>query len=140
MTYATQQDLVDRFGSEELVQLTDRTNLPPTTIDATVTGRALADADALIDSYLAERYTLPLASAPARLVKIASDVARFFLHGNAATEAVRTAFEDAARWLRDVSEGRATLDVAGVEPATGAAEARVEGPDRIFSRDSLRDF
>ena len=46
MTYATQQDLVDRFGNEELVQLTDRSNLPPSEIDATAVTRALAEGNA----------------------------------------------------------------------------------------------
>ena len=39
--YATQDDLIERFGETKLIQLTDRTNRPATTIDAdVVTARA----------------------------------------------------------------------------------------------------
>ena len=68
MPYATQADLETRFGSAELAQLTDR--ISGSVIDAAVVGRALADAEAEIDGYLAARYQLPLASAPAVLGRI----------------------------------------------------------------------
>ena len=60
MSYAAQSDLTDRFSAAELAQLTDRVN--GTVIDTTVLGRALSDADAEIDSYLATRYALPTSS------------------------------------------------------------------------------
>ena len=56
MTYALQQDLIDRFGESELIQLTDRTNVPPTDVDDVVVGRALADADGTIDGYIGKKY------------------------------------------------------------------------------------
>src|SRR6185437_2202042 len=44
VTYCVLQDLIDRFGNELLVQLTDRSNIPATTIDETVVDRAIGDA------------------------------------------------------------------------------------------------
>ncbi len=141
MTYAAQQDLVDRFGQLELIQLTDRTNRPPTTVDAAVVGRALADADALIDGYVGKVYDLPLSPIPPVLTKMAADVARYFLHGKAADKdgPVARAYDQAVAWLKDVSRGLVKLDVAGEEPAQpGGGTVRASGPDRVFSRQSLR--
>ncbi|TIX53018.1 MAG: DUF1320 domain-containing protein, partial [Mesorhizobium sp.] len=84
MTYAVRQDLVDRFGATELMQLTDRTNVPPSMIDDVVVGRALADADGVIDGYIGKQFKLPLSVVPPVLVKVASDLARYYLHGEAA--------------------------------------------------------
>ena len=112
MTYATQQNLIDRFGEEELIQLTDRSNLG--VIDATVVNRALGDADAQINGYLAVRHTLPLvAPFPAVLERLACDIARYALHENAVTEIVETRYRDAIALLKDVSKGTAKLDENG---------------------------
>ncbi len=141
--YATQQDLIDRFGQTELVQLTDRTNRPATTIDETVVGRALSDADELIDGYVAKLYALPLSSVPPRLTKIACDIARYYLHGKAAEkdDPVWRAYNDAITWLKDVAKGLVVLEADGVAPEqSGGGEVQITTPDRVFTRDSLRDF
>lgn len=141
MDYATQQDLIDRFGTEELIELTDRADPPAGAIDATVVARALADAGDAIDSYIARRYDLPLPSTPGRLTRIACDLARYFLHADDPTEAVETAYKDAIQFLRDVADGRAVLDIAGAEPAASSAGApEVSGPGRVFSRDTMEGF
>ena len=56
MTYATRDELQERFGLDELTQLTDRmgAGVP----DDNLVARALSDADAEIDGYLAVRYQL----------------------------------------------------------------------------------
>jgi phage gp36-like protein len=143
MPYATQADLVTRFGSTELAQLTDR--VAGTTIDASVVATALADADALIDGYLAQRYALPVSPVPPLLLRVAADVTRFLLHGNAATDAVRGAYDDALRVLRDLSAGKATLPGAAVAPAganPGAAGGQVvfSAPDRRVGAANIGDF
>lgn len=139
MSYATQQNLVDRFGELELIQLTNREG--GETIDADVVSEALADADELVDSYIANRASLPLADVPPRLVRVAGDIARYFLYADAPTEQVRTAYKDALAWLREVAQGRATLGNDGVSAAS-PAEAAVEftGDDRLMTRTGLKDF
>ena len=139
MSYATQQDLVDRFGELELIQLTDRENGAAT--DADVVAAALADADELVDSYIAARVALPLATVPPRLVRVAGDIARYYLHADAPTEQVRTAYKDALAWLKDIGLGKATLGDDGVAAAS-PADAAVEfvGDDRMFTRTGMQDF
>lgn len=140
MTYATRQDLIDRFGETELFQLTDRVNMPPTTVDDIVTGRALGDADAAIDGYVGKKYTLPLATVPPMLVKIASDLARYYLHGEAAgKDSIVTRNADAAlSWLKDVSRGLIALDDGGEPPAqAGGGSIKANPSSRVFRRSTL---
>ena len=141
MTYATQQDLVDRFGQTELIQLTDRVNIPVSTIDPVVVGRALDDASALIDSYLTKVVKLPLAVVPDVLVKTAADIARYYLHGKTADKdsPVTRAYSEAVAWLRDVSRGLVELSAGGEAPApAGGGSVKAVAPNRVFTRDSLR--
>lgn len=142
MTYATKQDLISRFGETELIQRTDRTNMPPTTIDDAVVANALGDASSAIDGYLAARYTLPLASVPPRLVKVAADMARYFLHGEAASDSVRAAYDDAIAWLRDVSKGVVQLGLTATGDAVTAPSggAQISTPGPIFGCDGMKGF
>lgn len=141
MAYATLQDLIDRFGQTELIQRTDRTNKPASTIDQTVVQRALDDATALINGYLAKLYTLPVSPVPDVLVKVTADIARYYLHGSAVDKdgPVSTAHAQGLKWLRDVSTGLVQLEAAGVAmPQPGGGQVRTSGPDRVMTRDSLR--
>jgi phage gp36-like protein len=140
MGYATQQDLIDRFGELEIIQLTDRTNIPPMTIDGVVVARALSDADALCDSFLLKLYALPMAATPPVLQKVAADIARYYLHGGRADKdhPATFAFNQSTRWLADVAKGLVTLDVAGVQPAqAGGGSVKAKMPDRVFTRETL---
>ncbi len=143
MTYATKQDLVDRMGALELIQLTDRTNMPPSTIDDVVVGRALDDADAMIDGYVSKRYALPLSPPPAVLTRIAVDLARYYLHGERVEKdgAVALAHKQAMDWLRDVSKGLVALvhDAAEPKPA-GDGAIQANPSTRVMRRDTLEGF
>lgn len=143
MPYATQDDLIQRFGYEELIQLTDRAQIGQ--IDRAAVSKALADAHSKIESYLAARYAVPVTPAPDLLEGLACDIARFHLHGKAADEAVRQAYEDALRVLKDLADGRAVLVGAapapsGAVPAASAGSVRVDAPVRGLDRASLGDY
>lgn len=120
MPYATQAQMIDRFGQPELIQLTDRDGSAGAIV-AAVLDAALLDADEEIDSYLRGVRALPLASPiPERLVRVACDLARYHLYDDHAPEGVRTRYQDGIRWLRDVASGRASLgEVDTVAPETG---------------------
>lgn len=139
MAYATEQDLIDRFGAEELAQLSDRIN--GVAIDSVVVGLALADADAEIDSYLATRYALPLASVPADLARIAADIARYRLYDDRPTETVRKRYEDGVRDLKALAKGDKTLS-GGVTltPADDSIAVTSRSPERVFNADFLADY
>ena len=132
MTYATQQDLIDRFGEEELVQLTARAG--GSTIDATVVAKALADADAEIDSYLAARYTLPLVTVPEVVARLAADMARFYIYDDRATEQVSKRYDNAVKLLKSIASGAVTLgvDSQNAQPVTEGG-AQIDANDRVFT-------
>lgn len=128
MTYATRTDLEERYGTDEVTQ---RESMLP----AGAVARALADADAEVDSYLIGRYALPLAAVPANIVRLAAAIARYRLLGDAGTDQARADYEDAVAWLKRVQDGRAQLDgLAAVSGADPAATVQIESPDRIFAR------
>ncbi len=134
MTYATQQDMVDRFGSTELIQLTDRASLG--VIDTAVLGQALADANAEIDAYLAGRYTVG-DSVPLVLKRAACDIARCGLYSDAAPELIITRRKDAVRLLENLAKGAINigLDSAGAVVPVADTVQFVTG-SKVFKRDS----
>ncbi|MEN9671438.1 MAG: hypothetical protein RL018_1715 [Pseudomonadota bacterium] len=139
MTYATQQDMVDRFGSDELIQLTDRTNIGA--IDSTVVSRALTDADAEINGYLAAQYSLPLDTTPAVLVRLACDIARYQLSADRVTDAIRDRYKDAVAFLKSLSRGEAQLGVAtGNAPTPTDSGIAVVTSARVFNQVNLGDY
>lgn len=117
--YATQDDMVLRFGAAEVIALTDRNNSGR--IDDAVLARALDSASSEIDGYLAVRYLLPFATTPKILTGYACDIARYRLCG-AATQTsldIRERFRDAQRFLELVAAGTLTL---GRLPAGGSTQ------------------
>lgn len=142
MTYATQSDMTDRFGAVELAQLTDRVN--GTVVDTTVLGRALTDADAEIDGYVATRYALPLASTPVVVLRLACDIARYRLYDDAAPNQVRQRYEDAVSLLKKIASG--DVQLAGstlLAPAVGTGfgnAVAVKVPDRVFGPCQLQSY
>ena len=137
MSYATQADLVERFGAQELAQRTNRVD--GQSIDAVVLARAITDASAEIDGYLATRYQLPLASTPGVLVRVCADLARYQLCGDKVPENVRVRYEDAVLLLKRMAKGEVQLAGIAAEPAAGGAgnavavraRARQFGPGQL---------
>jgi len=116
MAYVTLVDMTARFGVDELRQLTDRAMPQQGAIVQAVLDNAIGDAGAAIDSHLGARYAVPLAGTlPPELVRVACDLARFFLHDLSVPEPVRERYEDGMRWLRDVAGGK--LPLVGVDGA-----------------------
>lgn len=111
MTYCTQQNLIDRYGNEELLLIIDRDQ--DGTLDSTIIDLAIADASAEIDSYLGTVYTLPLSSTPAVLTIYACDIARYRLYDDRTTDEVQTRYNQAIYWLKMVAQGKATLGDTG---------------------------
>lgn len=142
MPYATLQDLVTRYGRDELVAVTvlnrEQDPGPDPDPDETVADQALADAAALIDSYLARRYTLPLTvdATPPKLQSAACVIARYRLHDDRASERIRQDYEDQIQWLRDLAAGRTDIP----ELITGGQEQvtpEVGAPDPVFTEELL---
>lgn len=139
--YATTQDMVSRFGSSEVIALTDRGNSGE--IDADVLASALAEATAEIEGYLAARYALPLASPPRLVVGLCCDIARYRLSGGSVleTDPVRNRYRDAVRLLEQIGAGKVSLGLTQAgQPAPTAAGVSVQQGQRGFPAGSLEDW
>ncbi|MCK5295969.1 MAG: DUF1320 domain-containing protein [Alphaproteobacteria bacterium] len=136
MAYASQQNMIDRFGNEEIISIT---NPEGESIGTDRLNRALSDADARIDGYLAARYALPLEITPTLLEGVACDLSRYFLYDEAPSEIVVERYKNAVSTLKDISTGKIKLpDAAGDEPSQSSEVVMADHPDRMFSVNSLR--
>tara|TARA_R110002111_G_scaffold109826_1_gene169077 strand:- start:112 stop:540 length:429 start_codon:yes stop_codon:yes gene_type:complete len=141
MTYATQNDLIDRVGERLLVDLTDREDARTNSIDADAVAQALAHADAEIDGYLVDRYVLPLTEVPPTVIDIACILAIWRLHTYEPSAKIKSDHEEAQRKLREIRAGTFRLPVNGVEPTgTGGSGARVTDRERPFTEDTMKSF
>lgn len=141
MTYASQDQLIDRYGSQLLVDLTDRAETATGVIDAAVVTAALEAADAMIDGYLAGTYALPLATVPPLVSDLASAIAIWRLHTGIPGEKIKADYEDARRSLEQISKGTIKLSVAGIAaPGTGTSGVQVVDRDRPFTADNMTGF
>jgi len=120
--YTTQAEMEARFGTRELLALTDRASPPAGAIDPAVVAQAITDADAEIDSYLNGRYKVPLPVVPNVVKRISADIARYRLFDDKATEEVATRYKDALAWLKDVARGVVNLIDSNGTPLEAASD------------------
>jgi phage gp36-like protein len=138
MSYATTDELLDRIGVDAVAAVADRA--ADGSMDDEAVSGALDDAGQEIDSYLVQRYVLPLASIPGALKRVCIDMAMYHLSGNRTTEEVEKRYKNAIAWLRDISRGLAGLGEHPAE-ASGASSgaATFSAGARLSTRDSLKD-
>lgn len=143
MAYASKDDLVALHGLDPINRLADRDGNGAAD-DATV-ARALDDASALIDGYIAIRVSLPLVPVPAVVRNLAMDIAIYRLANDAGllAEDMRKRYEDAIAFLKDVARGIATVPQpkpadAPVTPVASPQSVLFDGPPRLFGRHALR--
>lgn len=132
MSYCTQQDLIDRFGEVELIELTDEHNVGE--IEATKVNRSITDIDGTIDGYLTSRFQLPLSEIPPVLVKIACHLVRYDLY-DSPTADVEKRHDDSLQSLREIRDGKLSLGInpSGSEPETNNSASMTTGGS-VFNR------
>jgi phage gp36-like protein len=143
-------DVRANLAEDVLIYLVDDENLK--TISPAGEARILEDirkALAEVNSYVAQRYALPLPETPDVLRDKAMDVVRYKLFSRrgirpgTADETIRTNYEDAVKWLRDLAVGRTSLtfSTGGAGPtASSEAVARITADERVFSRKKMEGF
>ena len=141
MPYATQQNLIDRFGAQELQRLSDRATPRAGAIDSTVVASALASAEALANSYLAVRMTTPVTPVPLALTDAVCDIARYKLFTGVPPDDVVNRFGAATKWLVQVGAGTAALgDLAAPTKAPSPGAPKFTGAPRRFTSRSMQEF
>lgn len=134
MPYITQQDMIDRYGEEELIQLTDHNNLRE--INTDTLDRAIADAEGEVDGYLAGRFSAPITPVPKVLVRITSDIARYYLYDDMAPEHISKRYDNAVKFLKGIANGTVNLGVddTGATPDS-KNDVQMESGGHTFGRD-----
>ncbi len=147
MSYITNADIELRLGTERYTQLTDDagTGSPNTQ----VADEARLGAEGELDSYLSQRYAVPidLATHPEVAPVLAStalDLVEYRLHARRREVPVDviTKRDAALAWLRRVARGETSLpSVASIasNPAAGLRATSI-GDERTLSRGELSDF
>lgn len=138
MPYATQQDMIDLYGSNAVIIAADRDGNG--VADTTAVSKALSHASELMDSYLGRQYDLPITRESEELVSCCVDIAMYKLANEATvlTEEKRARYKDSLDWLKDIAKGLATLGQSvEPEPAAGLSFEFDTAP-RAFTRTSMR--
>lgn len=140
--YATPDNMLSRFGEQDLTLLTEREDSVPGEINLALLEQALSDASAEIDGYIAGRYVLPLTTVPALLERNCCDIARYFLYGDKAPEQVEKRYAAVVRFLTAVSKGDISLGLADTGETADQSELviSIESAGSVFGRKSAKGF
>lgn len=146
--YLTATGFVERLGLDDAIRIAATSD--GTRIDAARLQRALDDAQAEAESYLAARYATPLSPAtevasaqvPAMITTIVFDLAVARLWTADLPAGVADRRDRAQQLLRDIAAGKVTIPgAAALTPAATAPEPVLfQANDRVLSRTSLRGF
>ncbi|MBJ2150608.1 gp436 family protein [Paracoccus sp. IB05] len=141
MSYATVQNLIDRYGEHLLVMLTDHADPPSGVIDGATVARALNGADDLINGFLGA-YQLPLTAVPELVTKLAEVIAIYDLHVTSPEEKIQKDYDNALKRLAEISKGTIQLkDAAGIEPAAPQGSGvQITDRERAFTPESMTGF
>ena len=135
MAYCTKTDILEQLEEDVLIQLTDDEDAG--VVDEGKVTRAIADADAEIDSYCGTKYDVPFSTVPVMIRKMSVDIAIYNLYARrrGAPEDRKERYDDAISFLKDISKGIASLggDGPSADDDSGP-EATTVKSDRVFSR------
>lgn len=140
--YCTLDDLLEKVSEDVLIDITTDGGIDAVAVDQDKVNDAIADASALIDSFCQKKYDVPFDPAPRIIKKIAVDLTLyelFSLRGINEDEdqEIVTKQKQAIRFLEKIASGALTIGVPSPPPGNSL---KVESQDRVFSRDSMKEF
>ncbi len=147
MSYIVNSDIELRLGTARYIQLTDDAGTG--SADTAVVDEARLGAEGEVNSYLSQRYAVPVDLAThteaAGVVKSVSlDLSEFRLHMRRrdVPAYISAKREAAIAWLKSVADGSVALpSVAVIESGSpGGPRSSVTGETRVMTRDSLGGF
>jgi len=143
MAYALVSEFVALVTVAEATALARATPPADPAYDSAAIQRALDDATATIDTYLAAKYATPVDPVPRSVNSACMILAREALDRQG-RDFVTKAADRIRAWLKDVARGTAIIGggVVGTDvPAPEAsAGVQVAAPDRVFTDDSLAGY
>jgi phage gp36-like protein len=143
MAYTTQTLLERAFSASAILRLTD--DAKTGSIDTARVTEAITQAGHEIDGYCRKQYSVPFATTPPIIEKLATDLAGYYLFRRRLAEVgipedVQTLRDQAVKQLEQISKG--TLEL-GIEPPPASSSGVVAtsmGPAALFTADTLEDF
>ena len=141
MPYCSITEIRKRCPELTLIQLTDDNNSGQINSDIITT--AILDADAIINSYIMDRYLTPLPQTNDLILKIAVNLALYFIYSRRYDDTipaeVKNQFEESVNMLRDISEGRLKLKNMPRNNSSDTLCSKDEY-DTVFSENYLNNY
>jgi len=139
--YSSQTDLEKRLDPQVLRAITDDDG--DGLADEAVVTAAIADADAVIDSHLCARFTVPFDPVPDAVRSISAAVAIYYLvtrrNESVAAEHERR-YVDALLLLGQLSRGEMALDAGQPSDSPHLPQSTREADERTFDSESLENY
>lgn len=147
MSYASTADLSLRLGERTVIQLTNPHDSRADSVNEQVAQASIADATGIIDSYIGQRVSLPLASVPTLVKTLAIDLAVYYLkvkvgNTNQSDNATSKLYDDAIKHLERFAKGDTSLglvieDTTTTDDNEQSDHADISSADRQFTRSSM---
>ncbi len=118
MPYSTKEDLQKLIPEQELINLTNDF-VPASEADEDRINSAIMYADELINSYLRNKYALPLKYIPAIIVNLSADIAAYRLYSRRPRklpEHIDFAYQEAKKVLENLQKEKILLDLPSEHP------------------------
>lgn len=130
--YIDKSNLYDRFGQNEIDGYTNGSDDKLTAV--------IVSACAVVDSYVAPRYRLPLRNQHEVLKDAACDIVYYKLQTIQPTEAARKNYEDAVLTLNRISKGQMILNEPSGEESKNNRKIMVKKQPRRFTFEMWGNF
>ncbi|MFT4463709.1 MAG: gp436 family protein [Sodalis sp. (in: enterobacteria)] len=131
--YASEQDLRARYSVPLIERLVDERS--DEVAARQKVSQSLSDASALMDSFIAARYALPLSVVPSVLKRHACTMAFYYLNDERAIEQTSQRYQDALRWLEAVKKGELPLGVDSDNQVPDSADLpQMQADASVFGR------
>ncbi len=118
MAYSTLENLKNIIAEEELINLTND-KYPATLINLEVISSSIEYADEFINSYLRNKYALPLGMAPKIIGNISTDIAAYRLYTRRPRKLpdhIVENYNEAKKILANLKKGEMILDLPSEHP------------------------
>lgn len=141
--YCALADILGRIPEIRLIELTDSTSPNPQgSVQGAVVDLAIQDADAEIDSYLGQRFALPLAVVPKVINKISIDLSMYALYLgrlDKMPDGIESRRKTAIALLQMIADGKMSI---GTDPTTEPVTtptvmAHVATGEALYSMDAM---
>jgi phage gp36-like protein len=143
MPYSTVDDIKKMLPEELIIQLTD--DEATGSLNQARVDEAIAQADAEIDSYCGERYSVPFTTVPDIVKKLSVDIAIYNLYSRLVRDMpeVRSErYRSSIKQLEAIAKGNISLgaDPAPTAHSEGRAETNRQSDENVFTREKLKGF